>query len=255
MLWGLALCGLSMSAPALAMRPRSELGLQQVVQADDEPRLLLAQRVIEREWSTPEELRASNPMPPGYQSELRAFTLSAMVPGAGQLAMGERSGYVFALAEIASVLGLWWYNNQAETLREDAAKVAGEPDELASSWSFERWETATEQEADEIERLYQVDREAFYHAIGSDARYSAGWSDPNALQHFRDLRAQSDARLEGAQRAEIAVWLNHVVAALDAVRAARIRNLPLVRGVELKASGEFQSGRPRVTVALRRSFR
>src|SRR5262245_56739288 len=64
----------------------------------DRPELIWAQRTIDREW-----MSTTDPDHPrsiaGWRSEPAAVALSAALPGAGQLYTGERSGYVFALAE------------------------------------------------------------------------------------------------------------------------------------------------------------
>jgi len=50
------------------------------------------------------------------------------------------------------------------------------------------------------------------------------------------------------------VWLNHAVAAFDALRAARFHNLPLRRQMELQLSGRMRSHGGELRAALVRRF-
>ncbi len=213
------------------------------------PEMVWAQRTIDRQWTS-----TSDPDHPqriaDWRSEPAAVALSAALPGAGQLYSGERSGYVFALAEAVGWVTLVVLKNDSEDLRDEAGNLAGTPTENSSGWSAERWASATGEDPAAIEALYAVDREAFYSAIGRDGRYGAGWSSATAQQQFVELRNRSDHKLRQSHGAGTLLWLNHLVAAADALRAARIHNLPLRRNLDLKATGGWRHHGPAVRLAL-----
>jgi hypothetical protein len=248
----LALALAAMPLAARAERCWSPLALEQLGQGT-RPELVLAQRVIEREWATRADT-TWRPAPTGWKSEGRAMALSAALPGAGQLYVGERSGFFFALAEVAGWVGWWLHEKRSDDLRDEAATLAGAPADSASAWSFDRWADATNGDPAGLMALYQADREAFYDAIAGDDNYAAGWNDTGARQQFAGLRAVSDQRLRTARRLEGLVWINHVVATVDAFRAARIHNIPLHGGLGLRARGQWKRGAPGLVVAVERSF-
>jgi len=225
--------------------------------ADAAPELILAQRVIDRAWGLPEGAPPPAPVP-GLLSEGRALALSAAIPGAGQLYAGETSGLLFALAEVAGWTTHWLFDRNARREREQADRFVGAPADPASAWSFDRWQKAhPTSDPASLEALYAGDKEAFYNLIVSDPGYIDGWSgpDPNAtrtdFQHLRDL---SDGSLDRVHASEKVIWLNHMIAAFDALRAARIHNLPIRRNLELHIESSWRRPGPTLTAALERRF-
>lgn len=242
-------CG---TAAAAAPSPwASPLALPRV-SGGQRPGPLLAQRAIERSW--PEAGDSGVVVLPDGRSEIGALALSAAVPGAGQLYAGQARGLYFAAAEIAGWVGWLLLRRGADDLRDDSRALAGSPADSASGWSFERLEDTTSEDTAYLRDLYAADPEAFDEAIAADPRYAAGWSSNQLRAEFADLRRRSDRRLSQSRATEGALWVNHVVAALDALRAARLHNLPLTQGVELKADGGWRRGRPAFTVTLERRF-
>ena len=71
---------------------------------------------------------------------------------------------------------------------------------------------------------------------------------------FRGLRESSQDMYRRARYAETGLWLNHLVSAVDALRAARLHDLPLRRDLELKLRGSWRGGRPALVAALERGF-
>jgi hypothetical protein len=140
-------------------------------------------------------------------------------------------------------------------LRDDATALAGAPGDSASTWSFARWVDATGEDPASLETLYAADREAFYDAIASDSRLLPGWADASDREQFDDLRHRSNQKLGRARGVEVGLWLNHLLAAADGLRAARNRHLPLGRGLELKANARLRQGRPEMRLAIQRNFR
>lgn len=218
------------------------------------PQLILAQRAIDREWGPSDDSIYVEVELPGWKSEPLAAALSAGVPGAGQFYVGDGGGWVYATLEVAGWGGWWWYRHDAGRLRDLAAAVAGVPDDPASGWSFERWAEATQGDPAEMAGLYQVDREAFFNLIASDSRFLAGWSSADARSEFGVLRIRADARLGRSRAFSTGLWLNHLVAAVNALRAARFHNMPLSRQIGVRIEGGVRRGSPTLAVALERKF-
>jgi len=103
----------SMISPlALPLMTRTEAA--PAIASDPAPRLMLAQRSIQREWMT----RADSLVDPNYlrggKSEPAALGMSLLVPGAGQLYVGERSGLLYLAAEVAGIAGVLFLNQKAD---------------------------------------------------------------------------------------------------------------------------------------------
>jgi hypothetical protein len=224
------------------------------LEGDARPELILAQRVIDRQWGPADDSIYVELDLPGWKSEPVAAALSAALPGAGQRYVGESSAWVYAALEVAGWSGWWWYRHDAGRLRDQAAGMAGPPADPASGWSFERWAEATQGDPADIAALYRVDPEAFYNAIASDPTYLAGWTSADARNEFGALRIRADARLGRSRTFSTALWLNHLVAAVNALRAARFHNMPLTREVGVRVNGGMRRGSPTVVLALERKF-
>lgn len=235
-----SLCGSALALPALS--------------PDATPRLVVAQRAITRSWGPSEDSTYVEIAVPEWRSEGWAAVLSAAVPGAGQTYVGEGSGLWFALAEVAGWTARHVFRKEARDLEGEAAAVAGVPADSGAAWSFARWAERTEGDAAEIAALYDRDRDAFYARIANDPTYAAGWSAEGSRSEFRSLHDRSQRYEKRARYAGNALWLNHVVAAVDALRAARIHNLPLRENLRVKLRSGWRHGGPSVVAALERRF-
>ena len=215
---------------------------------------VLAQRSIDREWPALGDSGMAPPKP-GERSATTAMAMSMGVPGTGQLYAGRSSGFGYAALEVAGWVGLSWFQHDGDQLRDDAGKVAGDPVVASSNWSFERYE-ATGGDATQLRVLYSADREAFYDAIGTEPRYTAGWNSGTSKNQFGDLRNRSDQRFESARWTKAGLWINHLVSAFAALRAVQIGNMNvgLPNHVELKAHGGIHGGRPNLMLTLERRF-
>jgi hypothetical protein len=221
------------------------------------PRLSLAQRAIDRSWGLSEDSSYSEVDVPEWRSEGLAAGFSAVVPGAGQLSIGEGSGLWFAVAEALGWTANRIYLHKAQTERDRSARFAGDPTDTTSAWSFERFKRqATEKDASEIAGIWAQDRQAFYEMIARDPTYLAGWKGQSEAtrSEFFDIRGASRGYYDRASSAGYALWLNHLIAALDALRAARLHNLALQHNLELKLRSSWHGGRPAVMAALVRRF-
>ena len=221
------------------------------------PRLLLAQRIIDREWGLSEDSVYVEKDVPDWRSAGGAMLMSAAIPGAGQAyAEGPAHGVWFAVAEAAGWTARIVLRRSGERAREDAATFAGTPTDSSSTWSFARWAQATAENPADLERLYAADPESYYDLIESDPRFLSGWAgDPQSTrQRFADMREASDRRLRGARFSESILWMNHVVSAVDAFRMAHIHNMRLSPSLGLRVKSGWRHGSPEVMAAIERRF-
>jgi hypothetical protein len=256
----LAVCALLLSqadAGRAEVSARSELALARVA-GGESPDLLLAQRVLERDWGPENDSLEALQRAQGWRSEPVAFALSSAVPGAGQMYSGEGSGVWFALAEVAGWTARWFFHRNADRDRDKALQIAGNPADSTSGWSFSRWESANRtRRTAELEALYQADPGAFYALIANDPQYLDGWggNDPagtrDDFQHQRDLER---AAIQRARGTEVALALNHLVSAWDALRLARLHNLPIRRNLDLELRGSWHRGGPTLLAVFERRF-
>ncbi len=248
---------LLLAAPAAAMDAGSRLAPSVLSGAADVPELWLAQRTIEREWGISEDSTYRTLDAQGWKYEGLALSLSGLVPGAGQLYVGENSAWVFMLAEALGWVGRAITRRRGDDLKREAAAFVGDPTNPASAWSFERYATSTGDDAELLRTLWDQDRDAFYELLSNDAGYRFGFSasDPfAAYESYRGIHDSSQDRYRQARYLEIALWSNHVVSAFDALRAARLRNMPLRRNIDLQLGGRMGPAGPRLRAALVRRF-
>lgn len=226
--------------------------------AAGKPELRLAQRTIEREWGPANDSLDLRKRAAGWKSEPFAFSASALLPGAGQAYAGENSAIWYALAEAAGWTARWFFRRDADRNRDDAVRIAGDPADSTSGWSFQRWEAGgSGRDASQLRALWIADRSAFYTLIGSDPQYLDGWggADPSAtresFEHDRDL---ADSAVNRGRWSEIGLGVNHLFAAVDALRAARAHNLPVRRNLDLALRGHWGRRGPSVVAILERRF-
>jgi len=235
----------------------SELAPAVLQGAKDVPELWLAQRSIDRQWGLSDDSTYKTVDIPGYKSEGWAMMMSAVVPGTGQLYVGEASGWLFLVAEVAGWTGHFLVHDRAQGLSHDAANYVGDPTDSSSTWSFARYTAATGGEATQLETLWMHDRDAFYQALASDAQFKDGFKGPDQVatySTYSDIRQSSQDRFKQVHYLDVALLLNHVVAAFDAVRAARAHNVPLQRNTDLKLGGGLKHGQPELHATLTRRF-
>ena len=220
------------------------------------PKLFLAQRQIDRTWGLSDDSVYREVDIPQWRSEAVALALSAAAPGAGQAYSGSKHAWVYALTEAAGWTSRWLYLRRGRELANEAAAYAGAPDDTTSRWSFDRWASATNGDAGALRALYVADRDVFYDRIANDQGLLSGWAG-NAVATrtpFSDLRQVSDDRLRVSRYSGTAIWINHIVSAFDALRAARLKNVSLGHGTRLGMASGWRHGSPTLRAALRRSF-
>ena len=245
------------SLPRDAFTLTSELAPTVLHGAKDVPELWLAQRSIDRDWGPSDDSTYRVIDVPGYKSEGWAMMMSAAVPGTGQLYVGESSGWLFLLAEAAGWAGHYLVRDRAQSLSRDAANYVGDPTDSSSTWSFARYTEATGTSATKMEVLWAQDRDAFYQALASDTQFNPGFKGPDrdaTAVTYQGIRESSQDRFRQAHYLDVALLINHVVAAFDAVRAARSHNMPLQKSIDLKLGGGLNRGQPEVHATLTRRF-
>lgn len=211
----------------------------------------LAQRVITREWGASDDTNYVEVEVPGYRSEGWALLLSSIVPGTGELSVGEGSGWLFLLAEAGAWTTRILLDRRADEHRDDAAKFAGSPYDAGSEWSLARWASVTSNpDTLSLQQLYAGDAESFYHRIGADDRYAAGWESGNARATFRGLETNYQNQRRSVRYANGAIVLVHIASALDALHAARDHNLPLQRNLKLKLGGTLDPSGESMALAV-----
>lgn len=218
---------------------------------------LLAQRVIDREWGPSEDSLYTEVKVPGWKSEGGAMALSAALPGAGQLYAGEGAGWAYLLVETAGWVQRTVAGRAADRRDDEARAFVGNPYDSTAGWSLARYQSAGGGDAEYLERLWAGDREAYYRTLATDPGYVGGFAGVNPTNEqvrFVALRAERDSKLRLSRRMEALLWVNHLVAAIDAFRAARIHNLPLRQQYQLRVAQKFKHGRPEFRAALVRRF-
>ena len=144
----------------------------------------------------------------------------------------------------------------ANDARVSAAQYAGDPNFTASNWSFDRWSAATGQEADELRSLHRADPNSFYGMIGRDPQFNDGWSSTSGdtRTEFQSMQQQADDKRSRSRMAAGVIWLNHIVAAAHAFRAARLHNVPLQQNLELQLKPSWSGGEPGLMAVVEKTF-
>jgi hypothetical protein len=195
-------------------------------------------------------------------SPFLAGLLSAVVPGSGQLAQGQRRGWVYLGIEAAiwfSYFALHDAGNQSQT---DYQEFAGD------HWDFDRYagpdgnspatgcgqglgptEDFPKEKADLLD-LRDNDEDGYYEEIGINTVYACGWDAQANRADFLGMRDHANGLFGAANTVASVAVLNHLVSAVDAARsAARRRKAPSL-GWRVSPSGTGVA----VQMALSRTF-
>jgi hypothetical protein len=218
---------------------------------------LLAQRAIDREWGPSDDSTYRVIDVPGWKSEGGAFVLSGVVPGAGQIYVGENSGWAFAAGEVAFWLGHWYEVVQQRNADRSLAAFIGNPYDSSATFSFARYRTVSHNSSAELERLWSGDRAGFYRALNDNADYRAGFDAINAdnlASSLHGMVVDHDVASHRQWLFDAAVWANHLLAAFDALRAARAHNAPLREEYKIELGERWRDGQHQVCAAIVRRF-
>lgn len=218
---------------------------------------LLAQRAIDREWGLSDDSSYTVVDVPGWKSEGGALAMSAILPGAGHFYVGERSGWAFLLVETAGWVERQLARRDADRRAEESHAFVGSPYDTTANWSLRRYRDAGNTDTAYLEALWSGDRESYYRVLANDPAYLPGYAGVNPAGtklSYLGLRDARDSKLRLSRNMETLLWLNHLVAAIDAFRAARIHNLPLRQDYQLRFGQRLRHGRPEFRAALVRRF-
>jgi hypothetical protein len=217
----------------------------------------LAQRSIDREWGPSDDSTYREIDVPGWKSEGAAMLLSGLAPGVGHFYLGESGGWAFALAELGGWMGHWY---EVHTARKDWNKLVafvGDPNDPNATFSFERYRNATNDDTADLEALWAGDHAAFYRELSENPVYRQGFdvrSGEDSEAEMHDILGAHDDASRRQWLFDAALWANHVLAALDALRAARSHNAPLRETYHLDVGERWRNGEPELHAALVRRF-
>ncbi len=244
------------SAPAAAGAVSGSVLALPLLAPGEKPELLLAQRAIDRAWGLSDESTYVEVSLPEWRSEGLAFALSAAVPGAGHAYLRESGGLWFALLEVAGWTARRHWQSRADRLHSAALAFVGTPTDSNATWSFRRWEERTGKDASDLRVLYAADPEVFFQRIARDPACLQGWFF-NAIpprDEFRNMLDRAEGMLARRRYATTAIWINHLAAAFDALRAARLNNVPLRQDLNLNLKTGWRRGSPTLQATLERRF-
>jgi hypothetical protein len=190
----------------------------------------------------------------GGRSIAPAFAglLSALVPGTGQLAQGQRRGWFYLGAEVVSIFSAVALRSAGNQAEEDYQQYAD------AHWAWVRYETATscgdglgpvnfELERDQLRAVYESARDQYYEDIGRLNIYACGWDALDHRGEYEGMRSDADGLFSASRYAITAMFLNHVVSAVDAAKSASNRR----HRDESQALRMGWSASPRGDLALR----
>jgi hypothetical protein len=217
----------------------------------------LAQRAIDREWGPSDDSTYHEVDVPGWKSEGAALMLSGLAPGMGHLYLGESGGWAFALGEVAGWMGHWYEVHQARKDWSQLVTFMGDPNDPNATFSFERYRDTSHHDSSALEQLWAADHAAFYREVSGNPIYRDGFPMVNATESEADLNALLSQHDDASRRQwlfDAALWANHLLAGLDALRAARSHNAPLREGYHLDVGERWRNGEPELHAALVRRF-
>lgn len=253
----LALPGVAHAATPRAAAPAPYSAFARTAMAGDaHPELWLAQRSITREWGMSEDSVYAEVDVQGWKSEGGALAASALLPGSGQLYLGEGSGWLYLLAEAGGWAGMALLDHKADDWRDKAAGFVGNPYDSNAVFSFVRLQREGSVDPSRLQQLWAGDREAFYDQLSRDPTLQAGFVTQGTAGFlgYTDRRDRSDRALRQSRFVQAAVWANHLLSAWDALRTARFHNLPLQRDLDLKVGARWNRHGPALRAALLRRF-
>jgi hypothetical protein len=229
--------------PAALQRPprlaRNSLALvPALVTGESHPELVYAQRAIDRGMNGP-PVTPAEPMSEvdieGWKSVGRAGASSLLIPGTGQLYVGQSRGYVFLGVEALALVGYATFKSKGNDQRDEYYSYVGDPNQPDSRFSFERYAASADPaEVDRLRTIYEKDKSEFYDQVTINAKYSTGWSDPDDRYDARAVAEDAEKSMKRANNSLYILIANHLVSAVDALNLARFNNIALRENLSLK---------------------
>jgi hypothetical protein len=159
--------------------------------------------------------RASGPAP------FVAGLMSAVVPGTGQLAQGQRRGWIYLGVEVVAWFSYFAIRGNGAQAEEDFQEFGDE------HWTFARYDSvpgcANSDERKALQDLYDNSRDEFYEDIGREDVYACGWDDPESRATFESIQDQSSDYYRASRYVASIAMVNHLVSAVDAAKSASNR--------------------------------
>lgn len=164
----------------------------------------------------------------GGPSPALAGLLSGLVPGTGQLALGQNRGWFYLGMEFVS-----WFS--FASLRSAGNQSETDYREFADAhWNWDRYLSVTdcgtglgprdfETEKNQLDQYRQDSRQDYYDSIGRDDVYACGWDTQTSRADYLSMQDHADGLFGASRWVVAAVVLNHLVSAVDAARSAASR--------------------------------
>ncbi len=185
----------------------------------------------------------------GKKSPALAAFASLVIPGLGEFYAGRYdAGKYSTIAEVSLWViytGLEFYSNQVRNDAINYAKVyAGADVQGKSSQFFVNIGNFLNTEDYNVKKIHDGN----YGLIYSQPTYQWQWTTDADRAHFKDMRVKADAYLNYGRYTLAAIFLNHLVSAIDAARlvsnfnasaTTSLGNSPNTEGVYLKLAASF----------------
>lgn len=185
----------------------------------------------------------------GKKSPALAAFASLVVPGLGELYAGQYDvGKYSTIAEVSLWViytGLEFYSNQVRKDAINYAEVyAGADAQGKSSQFFVNIGNFLNTESYNVKKIH----DGTYGLIYNQPSYQWQWTSDAERTRFKDLRIKADSYLNYGRYTLAAIFLNHLVSAIDAARlvsnlnasaTTSLGNYPNTEGVYLKLAASF----------------
>ncbi|MBD3333956.1 MAG: hypothetical protein GF355_00390 [Candidatus Eisenbacteria bacterium] len=188
---------------------------------------------------------------PRRPSPALALLFSAAAPGTGQLYAGKRRGLIYMALEAAALFAHFSFKADSKD-REDEYRGFAD-----AQWDTLRYRDAAGEpgcewsaDADSIIAASRRGRSDLFYDLISRGDYACGWRESWQLEHYREVRDVTDD-LEGkANTALTFLFLNHVISAVDAFRAARSMQMSVAPKTEVRMDVKGSIGDPMAVVRI-----
>ena len=199
----------------------------------------------------------------------KAFLLSLLVPGSGQLYAGEKRGIAFLALEAVVWPVYFSWRNKGKDIEKDFQKFADTHWEFENRYEVYRDYVKTTADPSKLSHNYeQASQQQKYEMIGKYDQFVFGWDDsepslrelqnqgrlqeypPDSLKNvcssnreeYMDMRYDSNKYLKRAGWCVGALLANHILSAIDAAHCAQLKRkgLSLEKRVRVRMAVRFE---------------
>ncbi len=203
-------------------------------------------------------------------SSQKAFLLSLLVPGSGQLYAGEKRGVVFTALEVVVWPAYFAWRHKGKDIEKDYQRFADQH-WIADNYFVWRDYIKTTDEAYKLSHNYEeASRQQKYEMIGKYNQFVFGWDDsepslrelqdqgrlqeypPDSLKNVRsrnrlkymDMRYESNKYLKRAGWCVGVLLGNHILSAIDAAHCAQLKRsgLSVEKRIRVRMAVRFEAG-------------